>query len=393
MLSIFNRFPREVSRGSVHRKPVDSMKELVDVINKNNGKVDLYVGIYGFEPHITIEDLQNRNVYGEFDGKVFSYEDSVVIDKIYFDLDDDITHHESMQKLHYDLMKRNEAHLVYMSGFGYHVYVLAKEETLYNKKGAVFNYQNSKMIELGKYICKKCKDKSEKELFAIKDSPIVVCETCGNKMEEVFNLPLDVCEKCIGNVSKISRIPNTFNTKNAKDKERGMKRYCIPLNQDMTENWTHEEICKLASKQNFDWEYMGRRKISLMDYDSFSQINSYMLSSMDFHNIEIDVSRIDKRIKEEFKTFSRPAQALISLAGVPGRHVKGYGLGFEERFALLVYLHNEHDYILEDTIAFMKKILPKKGFIHTMRETIPQYVWRIMMSENKHYNTPKCMLD
>ena len=151
---LFDEFPREFSTKRLFCR---NRKEFNKMIDKYNCVIDCYSTIYSIE---------TPRRY-----------DTVIIDKIFFDLDAPKTCWEATKKLHNHLLKQNLMHVALFSGGGFHVYVFTKDNDINNPKNSIKNAQhkiaNDAGITIGKP--KKC----------------------------------DVDEHVIGDIARIARIPNT----------------------------------------------------------------------------------------------------------------------------------------------------------------------------------------
>jgi hypothetical protein len=158
MFKLFDTFPREFGKKRVF---VPDRKTFVTLINKYNGLIDCYTTIYSVPTH-------------------HAYSESVV-DKIYFDLDSSQCW-EDAKRLHNWLVENqnNVFHYINFSGGGVHVYIPIAPLTG-NKK--------EKLRWVQENIIKTTKIKVDLHV--------------------------------IGDIARISRIPNTWNPKR--------QRYCIPL--------------------------------------------------------------------------------------------------------------------------------------------------------------------
>lgn len=150
MFELFNLFPRQVG---LPRQIVYSKKELLDIINKYNGKKRLFVSVYNY-------------ISAEHD----SY---IKLDKVFFDFDEDDAI-EDAKKLHYFCVDQNIRHIMFFSGRGFHIYLLTKNfENICNVRACLYNVHH--------YFIKK------------------------------LNVKLD--EKIKGDIARLATCPNTFNLK------------------------------------------------------------------------------------------------------------------------------------------------------------------------------------
>lgn len=117
LYELYNKFPREVGRS---RRIVYSMEQLIDYINRHNGKVDMVcTSLYGFD-----WINSNKPVY-----------ESAMVDKILFDFDPGKGYDPlyEARKLDLELDKVGIKRLRIMSGGGIHIIVYTKNyENLIN---------------------------------------------------------------------------------------------------------------------------------------------------------------------------------------------------------------------------------------------------------------------
>lgn len=200
----FNTFPREVG---APRRIVHNMKAFLKYVNVHNGKKKaVYTTVYSFSK------LHE-------DGYKPNYE-SAIVDKLFFDFDDkDCNAYEEAMKMHKYCKQENIKHSIAMSGRGYHVYVYTIIQALQYPKDAIKGGQ----------------------MFFI------------NKLEIT-------CDKqVIGDVSRLTRIPNTYNIK--------ADRFCIPLT-ELQFNTNDDFIKKQAKNQNFVKDiFIGENMFDLKQYD------------------------------------------------------------------------------------------------------------------------------
>lgn len=182
-------FPRHVLK---KRRLVHNMDELVDIINKYNGKVDIFLSLYSFS--LSYADGQRPQV---------SY-DTSTIDKVLFDFDSD-KGFQNVSAMHTHLMNKNIKHRVLFTGRGFHLHILTNSKHLQSKKQALSSYQHKIADEVGLTI----------------GAPKVS----------------DIDNHIIGDIARIARFPNTINIKS------GL--YCIPLENGF-EKLTLREIQELA---------------------------------------------------------------------------------------------------------------------------------------------------
>lgn len=178
-------FPREFG---LKRVLVNNKTELLRLINRCNKVCDCYISIY---------KIKDGKIYGNI---------------IFFDIDGKYAK-QYMIQLHNCFIKENLKHSIKYSGGGYHLYL---------KTNGFSGEQNS---------------------YAIKTKIRYIQETYCNKANVPIGDGVDMDAHVVGDLRRISRIPNTFNMK------RG--RYCIPVS-DV--NADHK---KLAEQQCYDFVDFG----------------------------------------------------------------------------------------------------------------------------------------
>lgn len=195
---LFNEFPREFGK---RRTLVKNKDELYHMIRRYNGMIDCYTGVY-------------------------SRRENPTIDKLFFDFDSEDCL-VKVKKFHNFLVENSYKHCMFFSGGGFHVYVFVnKDSNLKFPKNAIRNAQ----------------------LDLIKRSGLEVGK--------------DVDSHVIGDVRRITRIPNTFNIK------PNRKRFCIPVSEETLEIGMNK-IRKLARVQmQFVGDIKGKVCIELSKYDT-----------------------------------------------------------------------------------------------------------------------------
>lgn len=198
-------------------------------INIYNGKKDLYQAIYNYQDNI---DVKN-----------------VIVDKIYLDFD-----FNSNMKFLYDtrvvaqyLYDNDYLFYIRFSGNGFHIFILLDDAKLKNPKVAIKHYVD--------FLHKKTQTESD---------PAVV-----------------------GDLRRVSRIPNTLNLKNKKQQF-----YCITLTFDELMNKSYEDIRLLASKpRDTTKDFInGHRFLNISEWDS----NIFKEEKSKIHNIVTDTKINDE---------------------------------------------------------------------------------------------------
>jgi len=237
-MSLFGKFPREMGfperRGEY--RIVHNQKEFYDALNKYNGRTNVYSTIYSFS---NLKKGKYGIEYPEYD--------SAIVDKIFFDLDS-INSFKNIKKLHKLLLNLDLIHCLIMSGGGFHCYVKCKIHNLKNPKDAIANVQRKIVEKIGLEI--------------------------GDPKEA------DIDEHIIGDIARISRIPNTFNLKR--------KCFCVPLkNTDFNIFKSLHDIQEAAKEQRLiPIQWYGNKKINIDKFD-------YPTKKPDIRTIEIPMGKFD----------------------------------------------------------------------------------------------------
>jgi hypothetical protein len=237
LMKMFFRFPREI--GFPKRYLVKSLDEFKKLIAENIAKLDIYTTVYSFE---------------KLDGNKPDY-GSAVIDKIFFDFDEDDSF-DNVKELHKKLKNLDLLHTIFFSGGGFHVYVFVKLD-------------NSLP--------------SDKKSLAI------------TKIAKLLAKGYD--EVCTGDLARLTRLPNTFNFKR--------KRFCVPVSEEDL-NLGLDFIKAKAKAQQPSFYFYGNKILNLNNlansYNSEEQKISSLNSSQTIHNINIfELPPFLAKILEEHK--------------------------------------------------------------------------------------------
>jgi len=166
------------------RRTMTDKNDAIKYINNNNGIKAVYKTVYTFEK---LNDF--RPDYNTCN-----------INKLFFDFDTGDAWGEC-NKLHNYCLEKNIAHMLFMSGRGYHLFVLTKMYKTETPKQVIYNAQHH-FIDLLNLIC---------------DTQVV------------------------GDPARLHRVPNTYNLK--------AKRFCIPLTKEQFD-MGDGTIKLFAEKQN-----------------------------------------------------------------------------------------------------------------------------------------------
>jgi len=301
-MGLFSQFPREIGK---KRLVVHNQNELLNYVNKYNGIKDVYTSLYAFQELYNLQKITST-------GNTFSIEkpnySSAIVDKAFFDFDGEKSLENTSILADY-LEEKSIGHHIFFSGGGFHIYIdidMKKSSKLKNKKGALLGFQKHLINKLG----------------------------------------LETDEHVIGDLARITRYPNTYNTKR--------KRFCIPLqNEELL--WGIFKIKEMAKKQRFLNNGTTGKKINLKPFDvktvcGYSEeLPSFSLSKTpDLDNIDLPEC-VRRSIRED--------------------------MGYRDRFLLILFL-KEKGLMLNEVTSILKKVLNEKKFRHSMyEERQPEYIF------------------
>lgn len=279
----FNTFPREVG---APRKLVHNMKEYLDYVNIHNGKKKaVYTTLYSF---ISIHE----------DGYKPDY-DSAIVDKLFFDFDDkECNAYENAKILHEYCKAENIKHSIVMSGRGYHVYIYTTIEMLRHKKDAIKAGQMYFIDKLG-----------------------VVCD-----------------RQVIGDVCRLTRVPNTYNVKAG--------RFCIPLTEAQF-NSGDDMIKSKAVKQNFVKDvFIGEELFDLKPFD----VKTESEFNLDLGDMKSSTDT----------TLGKLPHCIQAILNNPEVNYKG-------RYLAILYF-KEKGYTQDEIFNVLEKYLSPRKLYHCVRE-------------------------
>ena len=182
---LYQNFPREFGK---KRILVKTPAEFVKLVNKYNGRMDIFLSLYSFD----------------YDGFKIDY-NKPLINVIYWDFDEDDAQ-ENVIKLHEYCLERSIRHMNVLSGRGFNFYLSVEETPLKYPKDALRNAQT----------------------FLL------------DKLDINMGCDSGADAHVIGDIRRISRILNTLNIK--------AKRYCITLPEKLLYSKL-EKIQLYAAKQ------------------------------------------------------------------------------------------------------------------------------------------------
>ena len=209
----------------------------------------------------------------------------------------------------------NIKHQPYLTGTAYSVILAAKHNGLENKSGAVHNSCH--------YVAKK----------------------------------LDILtDMSVTDISRITRIPNTFNFKET------AKRYVIPLKEDQL-YLGDEAIREIAKKQQFGVKPIGDGAFDISKFDCVREYRNDLsmpeFDEKDIVDMDINLGRVPACIK---RMLAEPE------------------LGYKARPILIIWLRDK-GLLLQETISILKKTLSDRKFKHCVfEEKQPQKMYQRIMS-------------
>lgn len=225
-VTLMDDFPR--SMGHPKQDFIAYDKEQRNYFIKKYVKIsDLYMSVYRF------------NVIDE---NGFIDRSSAFIDKVFFDFDSDDSLSD-VWKFHEFCSRKNILHRCHFSGRGYHGFIFVNTG-IKNKQQAIGNFQRWLMKKL--------------------------------------NLKLDV--KIIGDISRIFRIPNTYNF--------NARRFCVGLPSEILDSKKPSEyIMRYATKQQFDNAWIGSKLLDISKWDeSTIMYNDEIASNFSFNDIDPNIT-------------------------------------------------------------------------------------------------------
>lgn len=230
---MYSKFPKEMAypeRKGKYRI-VKSKEEFIRAVNLYNKKASVYTTIYSF---VTTK-------FNKYMQQIPDY-DTMIIDKVYFDLDSDKSL-ENAIILHKYFLKNDWQHYIIFSGNGFHLFVLTEE--IMDEK-----------IEVKKELLEK---------FTVQ-----IAEFLGLSIGDSSYSDID--EKIVGDTSRVSRVLYTKNIK------QHVNRWCIPISSEVLCNSSLDEIKIRASGDILKREPLiiyGKQKIDLYKWDDYEIPKKY----------------------------------------------------------------------------------------------------------------------
>jgi len=312
------RFPREI--GTPKRRMCKTKEEYLDYIRHAIRLTNLYTTVYNFSELIRFPFYQKIDY------------DSAIVDRLYFDCDfkvkgEEVDGYISMLKLHEWCEENgNIKHQCYFTGSAYSVILAVTHDGLENKRGAVYNAQQALLDKL-----------------------------------DIVTDP-----QVMGDLARITRIPNTFNFK------KTARRYAIPLKEEQI-YLGDKVIREIAKKQQFGVKPMGTGTFNITDFDCAPVRKAPVdVSTFSFDDVSDDA----KEILGKFENAPPCVKRMLA----------DEDLGYNARRILIVWLRDQ-GLLLDETMAVLKETLSDRKYKHSVfEERQPQYLYRRMLD----MYFPKC---
>ncbi len=260
--------------------------------------------------------------------------DSAFVDKIFVDIDEP-SEWEKVKLINKNLIENNILHTIVFSGKGFHIYIFVNEVD-----GGVAGW--------------------------VKKEAIV--RWVDENLVKKYDLKVD--RVVIGDLARITRIPNTFNFK------RG--RFCVPLTSKQM-NMSYEEICNFAKKQNFEWEFFGRNLVSL-------NVNNVKREIREFdRNVNLD--ELENKYKNWLNVITSKIEWPPFLQKIIEKHKKYWDRaeGWRDRFLIIVWL-KENGVSYEECILILKNILTREEFVHCVfEEQQPYHIYKRDLTKDPYF--------
>lgn len=248
---MYSKFPKEMAfpKRKGKYRIVKTKKDFIKAINIYNKKASVYVSIYPFVTTKFNEYLQEVPEYN-----------TVIVDKVFFDLDSDKAL-ENTITLHKYFLQKNWLHYIIFSGNGFHIFVLSEE---------IWTIKKENPIEVAKELLRK---------FTIQ-----VAEYLEFSVGEASYSDID--EKIVGDTSRVSRVLYTKNIK------KHVNRWCIPISSEVLCNSTLDEIKMRASCEVLKREPLimyGKNKINLYNWDDYEIPKKYKKEFLPMTDKEVNI--------------------------------------------------------------------------------------------------------
>lgn len=220
-------FPKEFS---TKRKVVYNLDELMHEINLMNGVDSAITTIYRYP----LWTEKNINYYKPV-------KESAIISAVYIDIDLYENSYEVMVKTYSWAMEMDIRRFVLFSGRGYHVFLFIVPP-MENPKETLYSF-------------------------------------C-NYLEQLLDVEFD--KTAFGNLTKLSRVPNTYNLKR--------DAFCIPLTEEQIFNMNFKEHKEMAQNQQFLDPTIGSKRLDISEFSKKEIYAKYKYKNIPEGNLETKIS-------------------------------------------------------------------------------------------------------
>jgi len=292
------------------RTEVSSKKEIETVKRKYNGKADVFITTCAYKHLIKDTKIPENVIYNmvftEYDGLELKKGVSGIKGIIYklvngnkddFNVAIDRLHnlkkyqsYNDMLRVHEYSEKKNQLHIVFMSGRFFHLYPICKDFVYKNQGDVILNYQNYVMNSIkSKYVV----ENRDNEYWANLSLDKKEYEKELEKAKK-GNSPFVGIDKAImGDTARHGRLQNTINMRS------GL--YCIPLTHGQVHSG-YDDIIEIARKPQYDGDFfIGKRIIDLRNFDvKVKEAENVKVDKYKLSDVKCDFGRIEDN---DFKNF------------------------------------------------------------------------------------------
>ena len=286
---MFNVFPRLVGNPGAKRV-IWSLSDMKNYVKANNHFTSVYTSVYGF---------------GTKDNRINV--DCPIIDKLYFDFDDD--GYKCAYKFYKYCEKHDYVNYIQMSGRGYNCFLFVEQTFLKDKKSAIGNAVEA------------------------------LCKDIGAKCDR----------KVIGDVVRVCRIPRTFNF----GEHDGVKtnRWCIPVDGAQLEIGDEYIKCLAESDKNKKATGIsGKKLFDLTPYDT---------GTASYSNYQIEGVGMSSEETQKDLLGNSP-KCIVKLLNSPN-------IGYELRRVLITWIR-DNAVSEEECVGVLKKTLSPAKWKHCVFE-------------------------
>jgi len=292
------------------RCEVSSQKEIEQVKRKYNGKSDIYITTCAYR-HLVKDTKIPENVifekiFTEFDGielkKGVSGIKGIVyrlvehnnekfkeaIDRLY-----SIKKYQSyndMLKVHEFLEKKNQLHIVLMSGRFFHLYPICKDSVYKNQCDTILNYQNYLTNSIkSKYVV----ENRDNEYWANLSLDKKEYEKELEKVRNGISPFIGIDRAIMGDTARHGRLQWTKNMRS------GL--YCNPLTHEQIHSG-YDSIIEFCNKPQYDGDFfIGKRIVDLRNFDvKVKEAENVKVDKYKLSDVKCDFGRIEDN---DFKNF------------------------------------------------------------------------------------------